>query len=86
MNRVLGLSLAALLAIGVLVAIVASYALRHPGATASLGSLGGFFERDDLRLLEVRDFCVLRLAMGAFYLIARSMTKNRNSPREKPAG
>src|ERR1700736_2818457 len=41
MNRVLGLSLAALLAIGVLVAIVASYALRHPGATASVVTVRG---------------------------------------------
>src|SRR6202030_2339973 len=33
-------------------------------ATASLGSLAGLFERDDLRLREVRDFFVLRLAMA----------------------
>jgi len=41
MNRVLGLSLAALLAVGVLVAIVASYALGHRSPAASLVTVRG---------------------------------------------
>ena len=41
MNRVLGLSLAALLAVGVLIAIVASYALRHPAASVPLVTVRG---------------------------------------------
>lgn len=41
MNRVLGLSLAALLAVGVLVAIVASYVLGHHAPAASLVTVRG---------------------------------------------
>ena len=55
MNRVLGLSLAALLAIGVLVAIVASYALRHPAPAASLVTVRGVIGSEKLPFFQDQD-------------------------------